>query len=305
MPKVFLSHNSKDKPKVRKIADVLIKEGIEVWIDEVEMNIGDPLIEKIAEGIKETDCLIAFISANSVHSNWVQKELKLALTSEILEGKVQVLPVVLDNCEIPFFLLDKLYADFRDPRTRAIEMDKLIRSIYSSASKLNPLVKLPKPSNLDSLSQLPEFGEVEIGKLLIGTPTQFSAIRMSNKQKETGFYIIVVGIFVFLSIQFLSYITERWYLVSIISFIAGLFLRWGGVLNLEAFKDKNTLILGERTGAWSIPFGKRWMEHYKIGQTKTIYMKALYIETIGMLLALSLIFFILDMLLNTSKWIAY
>jgi hypothetical protein len=38
---VFLSHNHKDKPFVRKLALDLEGHGIKYWIDEAEMKIGD------------------------------------------------------------------------------------------------------------------------------------------------------------------------------------------------------------------------------------------------------------------------
>ncbi|PEU28639.1 hypothetical protein CN532_11480 [Bacillus wiedmannii] len=58
MPSVFLSHSSKDKFFVRKLAERLIHSGVEVWIDEAEIKIGDSLIEKISQGIKGADYLV-------------------------------------------------------------------------------------------------------------------------------------------------------------------------------------------------------------------------------------------------------
>jgi len=51
MSSVFLSHNSKDKKWVRKLAERLTSDDVVVWIDEAELNIGDSLIEKISVGI--------------------------------------------------------------------------------------------------------------------------------------------------------------------------------------------------------------------------------------------------------------
>ena len=41
IPSIFLSHNSKDKPFVRKLAERLKRHGVSVWLDEAELNIGD------------------------------------------------------------------------------------------------------------------------------------------------------------------------------------------------------------------------------------------------------------------------
>jgi hypothetical protein len=43
MSSVFLSHNSKDKAWVRDLAKRLTQDGVVVWLDEAELNIGDSL----------------------------------------------------------------------------------------------------------------------------------------------------------------------------------------------------------------------------------------------------------------------
>lgn len=51
--------------------------GLKVWIDEAEINVGDSLVQKVSEGIYNTDYIGAVISRNSVSSTWVQEELSL------------------------------------------------------------------------------------------------------------------------------------------------------------------------------------------------------------------------------------
>jgi hypothetical protein len=41
MSSIFLSHNSKDKPFVRRLSKGLQAHGIRVWVDEAEMQLGD------------------------------------------------------------------------------------------------------------------------------------------------------------------------------------------------------------------------------------------------------------------------
>jgi len=112
MSSIFLCHSSLDKPWVQGLADRLRSDGVRVWIDESELKIGDSLVKNIASGISETQYFAVIISANSVRSNWVQKELSLAMTKEVLSGEVVVLPIVIEPCLLPSFLTDKLYADF-------------------------------------------------------------------------------------------------------------------------------------------------------------------------------------------------
>jgi hypothetical protein len=52
---IFLSHSSKDKRFARRLARDLQDRGVKVWIDEAAMLIGDSLITKIEQGIREMD----------------------------------------------------------------------------------------------------------------------------------------------------------------------------------------------------------------------------------------------------------
>lgn len=129
MMSIFLSHNYLDKPFVRKLASDLEKFKIRVWLDEAEIKLGDSLIEKIRSGIDEVDYVAVFISKNSINSEWVKKEIDIAMNQEIEEKKVKVLPLLLDDCDLPGFLKGKLYADFRYHENYEIELAKLIERL--------------------------------------------------------------------------------------------------------------------------------------------------------------------------------
>jgi len=109
---VFISHNHQDKTFVRRLGADLAAHGVRPWIDEAEINIGDSLISKIAAAIDEMNYFAVVLSTRSVASAWVQQELEQALTSQLAERKVRVLPLLLEPCDIPPFLRGKKYADF-------------------------------------------------------------------------------------------------------------------------------------------------------------------------------------------------
>jgi hypothetical protein len=129
MSSVFLSHNSNDKAWVRELAKRLTQDGVVVWLDEAELNIGDSLIDKISAAIDEMKFVAAVISPQSVQSAWVQKELSLAMSKEINGRRVTVLPLLIEQCELPAALRDKLYADFTKPSNFNSEYKKLLRAI--------------------------------------------------------------------------------------------------------------------------------------------------------------------------------
>jgi hypothetical protein len=109
----FLSHSSKDKGFVRRFAADLVAHGVKVWLDEQRILVGDSIPEKIAQGLAESDFFLIVISRNSVESAWVKKELSSALVHEIERRKVTVMPIRLDDAQVPDSIIDKAYADFR------------------------------------------------------------------------------------------------------------------------------------------------------------------------------------------------
>lgn len=113
---VFVCHSHEDKPFARRLAIAIAGSGFKVWLDEAEIRVGESLIGKIEAGITGASHLVAVISRASVASRWCQEELRMALSRQIQGQPISVLPVVVDDCEVPGFLQEKKYADFRQPR---------------------------------------------------------------------------------------------------------------------------------------------------------------------------------------------
>jgi hypothetical protein len=110
---IFISYSHKDKEFVNKLAANLVKQKAHVWIDTWELNVGDSIIEKVQSAIQESSALIIVISKASMESEWCKKELSAGFLKELEEKRVVVLPLLLEDCEMPIFLRGKMYADFR------------------------------------------------------------------------------------------------------------------------------------------------------------------------------------------------
>lgn len=133
MAKIFLSHSSRDKPIVRRIANDLKSKGHDVWLDEYDIQVGDSIIESISKGILDADYLVVFLSAAAVQSKWVEKEWAAKYTEEMAAGAKKVLPVLLEECLIPVLLRDKKYADFRSGYLSGFEaLEAALRGVASS-----------------------------------------------------------------------------------------------------------------------------------------------------------------------------
>jgi hypothetical protein len=127
--RVFLSHTAADKPFVRKLARDLDNHGVKYWFDEAEIKVGESLIEKIRQALDEVDYVAVILSPNSIASPWVQREVDVAMNQEIQGKRVKVLPIMYRRCELPGFLLGKLYADFTEESSYTDAFKRLVQNI--------------------------------------------------------------------------------------------------------------------------------------------------------------------------------
>jgi hypothetical protein len=111
---VFISYSSKDKSFVERLSNKLVENRVGVWLDKWEMKPGDSLIDKIQSGLEDSSYLLVVLSNNYVESEWCKKEQNAGLIKEINSKQVVVIPILLEDCTIPIFLQEKVYADFRD-----------------------------------------------------------------------------------------------------------------------------------------------------------------------------------------------
>jgi hypothetical protein len=129
MSSLFLSHNHEDSDFAKRLGQDLLLRGVQVWIDQAEILPGDSLIEKIEAAIDEMEYLGVVLSPASVKSAWVLLEVRTALTQEINSGALKVIPIMRVDCELPVFLRDKFYVDFRDEAGYESALDQLVRSV--------------------------------------------------------------------------------------------------------------------------------------------------------------------------------
>jgi hypothetical protein len=125
-PRVFISYSHRDQEFVLALMEELKRRGVRVWIDQVELVVGDSLVTRIGDAIQQGDFVVGVISPHSVESSWCQKELALAVTRGINEKRVTVLPIRLGDVTMPSFLTDVLYAEGDSP---AAITDELTRAI--------------------------------------------------------------------------------------------------------------------------------------------------------------------------------
>lgn len=112
--KIFISHSSRDKPFVRRVVDDLKIRGHCLWFDETAIKAGDSIPREIQKGLQESSYVIVFLSKHAVTSSWVEVEWMGKFWEEINSKKRVVIPVLLEHCEIPFFLRTKKHINFSE-----------------------------------------------------------------------------------------------------------------------------------------------------------------------------------------------
>jgi hypothetical protein len=112
-PRVFISHSSKDKAFVESLVEKLQDEGVETWFDAHQLQPGDSIFQGIQDGLSDSDYLVVVLSQHSAASKWVQAELSAGFMRDIEGRGTRLIPIRIDNTEIPPLIADRVYIDFR------------------------------------------------------------------------------------------------------------------------------------------------------------------------------------------------
>lgn len=131
--RVFLCHASQDKPIVRELYKRLLAEDwIDPWLDEEKLLPGQDWNLEIEKAVETSDAVLVCVSSTSVaKEGYVQRELRqvLDIALDKLDGAIFVIPIRLDDCELPRKLRDRHFLDYFPPTNQASAFDKLKASL--------------------------------------------------------------------------------------------------------------------------------------------------------------------------------
>jgi len=111
---VFVSYSHYDREIAERLVSLLVLNGIPVWWDEWNVLIGDSIFTRVAEGVSACQYLTILLSKQSLSSRWVQEELDMAKVREFENRSVVILPLKIEEVELPLALKTKRCADFTD-----------------------------------------------------------------------------------------------------------------------------------------------------------------------------------------------
>jgi small GTP-binding protein len=113
---VFLSHNSKDKAAVEKIARRLLSVGIRPWLDKWNLAPGDTVSDALEQAIKTIPCAALCFGPADI-GRWHIMEIR-AYVEKWASGNARMIPVILPDVkeapELPLFVRQTLWVDMRD-----------------------------------------------------------------------------------------------------------------------------------------------------------------------------------------------
>jgi CHASE2 domain-containing sensor protein len=102
--RLFLCHANGDKPAVRELYRRLRADGFDPWLDEENILPGNDWRRETAAAISKSDMVLVCLSRASVNKRgFAQREVKYALDTaeEQPEGSIFIIPLKLDECEVP------------------------------------------------------------------------------------------------------------------------------------------------------------------------------------------------------------
>jgi hypothetical protein len=95
------------------MAAALTEEGHCVWLDALNLNVGDSIVGEIDRGLENATHLLLCCSGAGSDSAWMSREWMGTLARQLNGHGVRVLPVLLPGGDPPTILADIKYADLR------------------------------------------------------------------------------------------------------------------------------------------------------------------------------------------------
>jgi hypothetical protein len=138
--RVFLCHASEDRLAVRNFKKRFMNtDWIDPWLDEEKLLPGQDWQLEIEKAVETSDAVIVFLSGKSVHKEgFVQRELRyiLDIALEKPEGTIFIIPLKLDDCEIPRRVRSIHWMNYFPKGYRADAFKKIIQSLEERRKKL-------------------------------------------------------------------------------------------------------------------------------------------------------------------------
>lgn len=125
---IFLCHAQEDEIPALNFYEKLYSFGLKPWMSKKDILPGERWELRIKQAIQQSDIVLIFLSNKSVQKRgYLQKEIRFVLekSQEMLDIDIYVIPIRLDDCDVPEALRDYQWIDwFKEP-----DLDRLVLAI--------------------------------------------------------------------------------------------------------------------------------------------------------------------------------
>src|SRR5271154_5351929 len=109
---VFLSYRSVNRTWVLNLYDVLRELGHKVFLDQVVLKGGDPLISSLQDALQASQAGVLIWTSATRDSEWVQREYETLERQATDKPDFRFVPVRLDSSKLPPFARNRIFSDF-------------------------------------------------------------------------------------------------------------------------------------------------------------------------------------------------
>jgi tetratricopeptide (TPR) repeat protein len=111
---VFLSYRSVNRAWVINLDDALKELGHKVFLDQVVLRAGDPLVGGLQDGLKSSQAGVLIWSSATKDSAWVEREYETLERLATERKGFRFVAIKLDRSELPVFAANRIFLDFAD-----------------------------------------------------------------------------------------------------------------------------------------------------------------------------------------------
>lgn len=152
----FLSHNSKDKPRVGELAGQLRAAGLRIWFDDWILRPGDDIYLAIERGLESSRVQILCLSQAALGSDWVGLERSTVLFRDPANTLRRFVPLLLEDCDLPDTLKRYKFVDYRKPNQKAFA--ELVAACKDGEDQPAPAASTPATAPARTVTDLYNLG---------------------------------------------------------------------------------------------------------------------------------------------------
>lgn len=149
---IFISHASEDTAETKELTDRLMADGFDPWFDRDRLLPGQDWNLEIKKALRASDVILLCFSEVSVaKEGYIQREYKQAMDyqKEKPEGVIYVIPVRLDDCEVPDLSSELQWVDYPDGYDKLFQALQIRAGGKAMTPKPAPKKETPKKGEND------------------------------------------------------------------------------------------------------------------------------------------------------------